>query len=168
MNEVTYVTKEEAGRPQEKKSAVVDRELGKLYEKEGSLSPALILARAKSPKNALHKFFEWDDSKAGEKFRIIQANEMLMASRYIALLNGLKNETSEGSIAVSAPAVRRFLPSLRGQGFKMRNEVLDESKTRNAFISKKKSELLSWVRSVVDIEEFAKLRQVITKALEKQ
>ena len=57
----------------------------KVYEEIGEKStPEEIVEKAKNPNSELHKCFEWDDSIAGAKYRIIQARTlitMLVAER---------------------------------------------------------------------------------------
>jgi hypothetical protein len=40
------------------------------------VTPKEILEKAKDPKSPLHKYFEWDNSKAGEQYRIYQARHL--------------------------------------------------------------------------------------------
>lgn len=41
------------------------------------VSPRKIVQKAKDPKSALHSCFEWDNSKAAEKFRLDQARHIM-------------------------------------------------------------------------------------------
>ncbi len=50
--------------------------LSHLQEKN-MLSPDEMVKSAKDPKNPLHKYFEWDPSKAARKYREYQAREIL-------------------------------------------------------------------------------------------
>lgn len=43
----------------------------------GSISPELVLQAARNKNSVLHDRFEWDDSEAAEKYRMIQARYML-------------------------------------------------------------------------------------------
>ena len=100
---VSYVAKSSALR--EKKSVVVERELKKIYKKHGGLTPETIVSEAADPKHALHNSFEWDDSKAGRKWRLVQATQMLMASKFVCLLREQHDEFH--------PVDRIVEPSLR-------------------------------------------------------
>lgn len=44
-----------------------------------NITPATVLDRARDEKSELHKCFEWDDSKAAEKYRTIQAGNVIRA-----------------------------------------------------------------------------------------
>lgn len=56
---------------------VVREELQAVYDSEGDLTPSLVLDRARSEKSPLHGYFEWNDSVAGEKFRLGQAQKLI-------------------------------------------------------------------------------------------
>ena len=149
--------KAEAGKRRE----VIDRELALLYAEAGKLTPALILERATAPSHPLHRYFEWDDSKAAHRHRLRQATDMLMASRYVAVLNAAARSSTPAPLVTSIPGIRQYLPGARGEGFRFRAEILDDKATRQLFIERKREELRSWCRSVADVKELAKLRAVI-------
>lgn len=48
-----------------------------LYEENGFLKPSLVLEHAVDKKSALHKHFEWDNSKASHNYRLIQARKLI-------------------------------------------------------------------------------------------
>ena len=54
----------------------VGKELEKI-EKREELTTEAVLKFAKNVKSELHKCFEWDDSIAGEKYRLFQATKVL-------------------------------------------------------------------------------------------
>lgn len=41
------------------------------------LRPQELVDQAKDPRHVLHKYFEWDDAKCGEKFRLQQAGDLI-------------------------------------------------------------------------------------------
>lgn len=52
----------------------------KVYEEIGGdtkITPADVLEKARDEKTELHKCFEWDDSIAGEKYRLMQARQVV-------------------------------------------------------------------------------------------
>lgn len=59
-------------------AAAVLQELEALRKKEGGkLLPESIVERAKSTRSPLHKFFEWDDTEAAQKYRVFQARNLI-------------------------------------------------------------------------------------------
>ncbi len=67
----------------------VKQELLALETEEGILDPKSIVNKARSPKSAMHKMFEWDDTEAAERYRIIQAQNIL---RVFVVVNNIKRE----------------------------------------------------------------------------
>ena len=66
-------------------------EVKKIYEVEKKISPSRILELAKDENHPLHAFFEWDNETASNKYRLIQARE-LINSIIIELINEENNE----------------------------------------------------------------------------
>lgn len=158
-----YATKQQAGVKQERKSVIVDRELDRLYKIHGHLTAEIVLNAAASPKNPLNPYFEWDDAEAAIKFRLQQATNLLLGSKMVVFLNQPKNAAP---IATSHPVeVRRLVSAFRGEGFRMRNEVLNDADLRAAMIEKKIGNLRGWCDETVDITELQPLRQAILKVL---
>jgi len=58
-----------------------------IYERHGKLTPEIVVAEAKAnqsgPGKFLHDKFEWDDRKAGEKWRQTQASELIRSARVV-------------------------------------------------------------------------------------
>lgn len=46
-------------------------------QKNDVLTPYDVLAEARNPESVLHESFEWDDTSAGEKYRLMQARVIL-------------------------------------------------------------------------------------------
>ena len=46
------------------------------------ITPEAVVATAKSPKSPLHKFFEWDDSLAAQKYRLHQARNLILSIKF--------------------------------------------------------------------------------------
>jgi hypothetical protein len=54
-------------------------ELTAIYRKRGELTPQSVVDEARPDGAPLHSRFEWDDSIAGEKYRIVQAQHLIRA-----------------------------------------------------------------------------------------
>jgi hypothetical protein len=137
----------------ERKSVVIDREFERIHEVHGKITQEVVIEEARNPESPLHPYFEWDDSRAAQKYREAQALQLMLASKMVAYLN---QETSHEHIRV-----RRWLSPFRGEGFRMRLDVLKDAEMRRAQITRKISQLKSWADSVVDMTEFDHLRGLI-------
>lgn len=60
-----------------KKKGMISQEIISLEKKHSRLTPALVVKAARNPKSPLHSAFEWDDSKAGEMYRLEQARSLI-------------------------------------------------------------------------------------------
>ena len=158
-----YVDKSEQAVTRERKSVIVERAFELLHQEHGQITPQLVLDEAQSPTSPLHMYFEWDDTEAARKYRLIQAMNMLMASKFVVELAG--NGDVPAAIAEAKPAeVRKWLPQFGGGdggGFKMRNEVLATDDGRAAFIERKLGVLRAWCAAVVDVPELQPVRETL-------
>lgn len=53
-------------------------ELIAIREREGLLTPQVVLDTARDPNHPLHNRFEWDDSVAAERYRLEQAHKLIV------------------------------------------------------------------------------------------
>jgi hypothetical protein len=62
--------------------ASVRDELRRIHDANGGeLTPEVVVASAKPVNSPLHSRFEWDDSVAGHKYRLVQAGELIREQR---------------------------------------------------------------------------------------
>lgn len=59
------------------KKKIIYDEVKKIYDIEKKVTPSKVLELAKDPNHPLHSFFEWDDEVASNKYRLIQARELI-------------------------------------------------------------------------------------------
>lgn len=57
----------------------VREELNRIAKRDGILTQEAVVAEAKKKNNPLHSEFEWDDTKAGAEYRLLQAAQMIRA-----------------------------------------------------------------------------------------
>lgn len=51
--------------------------LGALHQEHGKLTPTIVVTAATDPDSPLHNRFEWDDSTAAHKYRLVQARDLI-------------------------------------------------------------------------------------------
>jgi hypothetical protein len=56
---------------------IIYDEVKKIYDIEKKITPSKILELAKDPNHPLHVHFEWDDEVAANKYRLIQARDLI-------------------------------------------------------------------------------------------
>lgn len=59
------------------KQSVVEEVLRDLYDRNGQLTPALVVTEAEAETHPLHAFFTWDDAQAGHKHRLNEARQLI-------------------------------------------------------------------------------------------
>lgn len=78
-------------------------DLKKVLESETDLTPEGVVAKATPPESALHQYFEWDNEKAGHKYRVDQARTLIrrvvfeVSSREVPLVrtNAFRRDTGK-------------------------------------------------------------------------
>jgi hypothetical protein len=125
---------------------VAAKALTRIEKKYGHISPEHIIQESRNPKHPFHKLFEWDDTKAAEKYRLLQAKFIQRAIGYI-----LVNKTT-GERTGPIPAVHLIK---RGEAkyTGMLNALADEP-TRADILKKAASELESWKQRYGHLVEF--------------
>ena len=163
--EVVYVDKAQAALVRKKKTAVVEKVLSDMVNAHGSITPQMLVEEARNESHALHHYFEWDDALAADKYRLRQATEMILATKFVCMLVERENEDKVKKAIEEASKphlVRKFLPDFHSTGtYKGRGEVLSEAESRKAIVEKKISTLRAWCSSVVDIDELSEIRENI-------
>jgi hypothetical protein len=57
--------------------AIATKEIVALAETHGHITPELVLEAATAPTSPLHRFFDWNDGAAANKYRLLQAATMI-------------------------------------------------------------------------------------------
>jgi len=164
--EVLYKNKSEEMIPREKRTAVVEAELDKLVSTHGTVSPVLMVDVARAEHHPLHKFFCWDDTEAAHKYRIVQATNMILATRFVCVLK--QQEDAPPTVVTAIPerkvSLRKFLPAYDGEsGYSDRPTVLSDAEARGNLVQRRLVMLRSWCDAVVDIEELDPIRKEIER-----
>jgi hypothetical protein len=89
------------------------RELERLTaEGGGELRPVAVVEAARDPSSILHRLFEWDDSKAAEKYRVSQARAVIRIVR-------IENDNTDSG------TVRAFISISSDQGGRSYRPIVD-------------------------------------------
>ena len=107
------------------------KELLKL-NKKGPLTAETIVNTAKNPKSPLHKYFEWDDTAAGKKYRLYQARQLI-------------NIVIEPIETTEQPVYSfEIVKTERGREYKHVGEILDNEEYRQQLLDAAIRELSYW------------------------
>ena len=109
-------------------------DVGKEFEKLGdNLTPEAVVNVARNENNIMHSIFEWDDSVAGEKYRKIQATQLIKNLK----INIISNDNKEKR------QVRAFVSLQRNTGFKSMEAVINDTDQYQLLLDKAYKELYS-------------------------
>jgi len=53
--------------------------LQKIEKEHGKLEPSVIVDAARDPNHVLHNYFEWDNGKAADEYRLWQARQLIVS-----------------------------------------------------------------------------------------
>ena len=132
----------------------IDKELEKIAkENKGVLRPGDVVEYSKDPDTALHNHFEWDDTKAGHQFRLVQARRIIRA--YMIVIENDHEVT-----------VRAFVSLQRDRGkdsYRSIKKVLADEVLRTELLEEALEELRSLKMKYQILSELASVFEVIDK-----
>jgi hypothetical protein len=76
----------------------------------GRLTPEAVVQAAAEPSNPMHSSFEWDDTKAGHQFRLVQARTLIRAVHFVEV-DGRKETIIHVPDEVSVHGRGEYLPA---------------------------------------------------------
>lgn len=107
-------------------NATVEKELRALHSRDGVLTCEAVLDAARPKNSPLHDYFTWDDSRAAERYRLIEAGRLIATVR-------IEYRRKKAAQVVYTPA---FIPT--GTNSEGKREYFPvEEVTRNEFLQQK-------------------------------
>lgn len=132
------------------KSKLYAQELARIEQQNGILTPGDVVQIARDPGNVLHKVFEWDNTKAGEQYRKMQAR-LLINTVKIELLGEPQEAYVNATIKVEKVPVRGY--------FNVEKALSDKDITRQV-IEGALREIKYWQKKY---QQYEKLRGIINE-----
>lgn len=120
---------------------IIQQELESIFT-DGLLRPEKVIIRAKNPENILHKYFEWDDTKAAHQHRLEQARSLI---RSVTITHPEHKEVVIQAF-VSLPSDRE-----NGGGYRKVEEVMTNDFMRVQFFEEISRAIESWERKAAII-----------------
>lgn len=138
---------------------VVGKELSKLERKYGAITPELVVKEAEPEDSVLHKYFQWDDTKAAEAWRLSQARQIIRS----VIVISAKTEASEPQFVRAFVNVNSVEGEDRFSGRVYRSTVraLKEDAYRSQVLEKAYQELVAWQTRYKHLEEFTAIINAI-------
>lgn len=127
----------------------VGERLDQIRDSANGLTPEAVVADAASPGSVLHPHFEWDDSKAAERYRLDQAGHLIRSVTVVF-------EEPEPSAAPRT--VRAFLPIETGAGervYESSVRAMNDGEMRAQVLKRAHAELSAVSRKWRELQELA-------------
>jgi hypothetical protein len=130
------------------------KELERLEQVHGRLVPKDIVEAARNPRSPLHGFFEWDDTVAAEKYRIVQATVLV---RHVKVTITPTNQ--------EPITVRAYVAPYKGQGYISIERALNDDQMRQQLLAQAHADLEAFQRRYEVLDELDEIFSVITSML---
>jgi len=126
-----------------------------IYVRHSALTPKIVVEEARPPESPLHSRFEWDDTIAGEKFRQVQAAELIRSLKVVSGRDEEGNKTVREWLSVERPD--------RPRSYEPLGEVLADPFTFQMVLQEMERDMASLQRRYGSLKEF---RDALREALE--
>jgi len=144
-----------------------NRELGEILKSSPGrvLRAQSVVSKAEDPQSSLHSLFEWDDSKAGEAYRLEQARSVIRL--YLIVIEPTP-VCSEFKLKFK-PAKVRGMVSLRedreqrGGGYRAVMDVLKDPKLRRQMLQEALQEQEMWQLRYRKLDELTEFFTLISR-----
>ena len=144
----------------EKQAQVYGERLTKLAEERGSITPEVALSDAKKRSSPLHDYFEWDNSIAGERYRLEQAGYLIRSIVVEIIDDGKSSVQTRQFYSVSSDTVEDSDPEVK-QVYVTLNDVLTDTDKREQVVAYAWRELKGWETRYAQYSEFDEIHKVI-------
>lgn len=126
--------------------------LTQIYQKNGELTPQLVVDEARPKTAPLHNRFEWNDKVAGEAYRRAQAAELIRSVR----INFADATTGERKYVRAFSSVRQAGEAERG-GYAPTEELVQDELATKLMLRECQREIADLRRKYGHLEEFVTL-----------
>lgn len=107
-------------------NATIEKELRALHSRDGVLTCEAVLDAARPKNSPLHDYFTWDNSRAAERYRLIEAGRLIATVR-------IEYRQKKAAQIIYAPA---FIPTGTSSEGKRQYYPVEEV-TKNEFLQQK-------------------------------
>lgn len=117
------------------------------------VTPESVLDKAKNAKTELHKCFEWDDSVAGEKYRLIQARQII---QHFVIVTSEKEDT---------PRIRSYQITTTTNKYEPTKVFLQKPDEYTALLERAKNELEAFKQRYKMLSELEEIFEDIDRLI---
>ena len=132
------------------------KELIRIRAEHKALTPRAVVADAAHPSSPLHKYFDWDDTSAAQKYRLEQASSLIGACRVLVTLKSGDEKMVPKFVNVVVKDVRQYLP---------REQVAKSANLSLQVVQSAREALESWESRYHTIVELFPAATLVKKAI---
>lgn len=129
----------------------------------GVATPEAVVLAAQSKDSPLHEFFEWDDSEAAAKFRLVQAGALIRRVKLTVIRASVETKIIDVGTtrAFVSPANERRSAKNPEGGYSRIEHVLSDDERRKALIDTVRAELAAIKAKYSALSELSQVWQAI-------
>lgn len=142
-----------------KDSKVVASELRKIQSETSVITPKIVVERASSPRSPLHRYFEWNNTQAAERYREWQARSLITAV-YIVNADDPKSEPIRAFVNCS-PSDEDGDDFMADRGYVFTPSIAGKQSYQNQVLLYARNQLIGWRRKFGAYKEFFGVVQAI-------
>lgn len=120
------------------------------------ITPENVLKKAKNKKTELHKCFEWDNTVAGEKYRLIQARQII---QHFVIVTPEEKEEEE------PVKIRSYQVTTQRNVYEPTRLIMQKPDEYKALLKRAKAELESFKQRYKTLTELEELFEIIDELL---
>ncbi|KKM26319.1 hypothetical protein LCGC14_1585990 [marine sediment metagenome] len=129
------------------KNQTLINELSKIENKHGLITPRTVVDEAINELSPLHRYFQWDESKAANEYRLWQARELIAKVRIIY----------EDKKLDAYYNVKIRIDGKLQQGYASITKIISDSDLRDQVIGQALKEIGYWQKKYAEYEELEKV-----------
>lgn len=159
MAVVKYIWKGSSGAEDESPQAqLVGERLAAIEREHGQLKAGHVVDDARSQNSVLHKYFEWDDTKAAHGYRLVQARQ-LIAKVCVKRID-------DAEVKVPTRAFVNLIPAPDAdKTYENIVSVMSDEMKRQRLLARAREELNMWRKRYDHLNEFSAVFQVIDRTV---
>lgn len=128
-------------------SEAINKEIQRIYDRDGEVRPTVVVKESRPKDAPLHANFEWNNKRAGEKYRLIQARNIIRVAVIV---------TSDSD----EPKPMMHIPVDKGEGsYKPTTEIVKSIDEYTRALHQAQMTLAAARRAIEDLESAAQTRE---------
>tara|TARA_R100001460_G_scaffold71330_3_gene112059 strand:+ start:157 stop:666 length:510 start_codon:yes stop_codon:yes gene_type:complete len=139
----------------------VGEQLEALEYKHGALTPDLVVREARKKTSPLHECFEWDDTRAAEKYRKYEARTLTGAVLVVT------QQTAEPVRAFHSVPITFTSDDEQARGYVSLDVAINDPEHRNYLLQQAFRDLASWKKKYSELKELHGIFSQADRLIEK-